>query len=77
MNENPAVEEKKSNPFLRFVKKHKILVIVILALIAIIVPLVCTVPSREALISAVPQDFIELEAKRIPSRIRISALCRR
>lgn len=64
MKENPAVEEKKSNPFLRFVKKHKILVIVVLALIAIIVPLVCTVPSKEALVSAIPQDFIELEAKK-------------
>ena len=64
MKENPAVEEKKSNPFLRFVKKHKILVIVVLALIAIIVPLVCTVPSEEALKGAIPQEFIELQAKK-------------
>lgn len=64
MKENPAVEEKKSNPFLRFVKKHKILVIVVLALIAIIVPLVCTVPSEASLKSAIPQEFIELEAKK-------------
>lgn len=64
MKENSAVEEKKPNPFLRFVKKHKILVIVILVLIAVTIPLILTVPTQEMLKSAVPQDFIELEAKK-------------
>ena len=64
MKENSAVEVKKGNPFLRFVKKHKVLVIVIIALIAVLIPLFCTVPSEEMLKSAIPQDFIELEAKK-------------
>lgn len=64
MKENPAVEAKKTNPFLRFLKKHKALFIVILAIIAAIIPLICTAPSEEALREAVPQDFIELEAKK-------------
>lgn len=64
MKEKPAVEAKKTNPFLRFLKKHKVLFIVILAIIAAIIPLICTVPSEEALREAVPQDYLELEAKK-------------
>lgn len=64
MKENPAVEANKSNPFLRFLKKHKVLFVVVVLLIAIIIPLICTAPSEETLRSAIPQDFIELEAKK-------------
>ena len=64
MKENPAVEAKKTNPFLRFLKKHKVFFIVILLLIAAIIPLICTVPSKETLLEEIPQEFIELEAKK-------------
>lgn len=64
MKENTAVDAKKTNLFLRFLKKHKVFFIVIALLIAAIIPLVCTAPTEETLKGAVPQSFFELEAKK-------------
>ncbi|MGN1338952.1 MAG: amino acid ABC transporter permease [Oscillospiraceae bacterium] len=54
----------KSAGFLRFVKKHRVLLIVLAVLIAVMIPLIITCPGETALKDAVPQEFTQLEAKK-------------
>lgn len=56
--------ENKPNSFIQFVKKHKIALIVIAVIIAIIIPLVVTAPSEADLKGAVSQEFIQLESRK-------------
>ena len=62
MNEEKT--KTTSAGLMQFVKKHRILLIVLAVLIAVIVPLVLTVPGEAALKDAVPQEFTQLEARK-------------
>lgn len=61
---NEVTKEKKENSFLKFVKKHRVLLIVIAVLIAVCIPLVLTVPNEADLKGAVSQEFQQLEARK-------------
>ena len=59
-------EEKTKKPagFLRFVKKYRVLLIVLAVLAAVMIPLFITCPNEQALKDAVPSEFTQLEAKK-------------
>lgn len=59
-------EEKNQNSvgFLRFVKKYRVLLIVLAVLVAVMIPLIITCPGEQALKEAVPSEFTQLDAKK-------------
>ncbi len=61
---NEETKEKKSTGFVAFVKKHRVLLIVLAVIIAVCIPLVLTAPDEATLESAVPQEFQQLEARK-------------
>lgn len=56
--------ENKPNTFITFVKKHKAALIVLAVIIAVLIPLILTVPSEADLKGAVSQEFIQLESRK-------------
>ncbi len=57
-------KEKSGNGFSAFLKKIRIPLIILLALILVCVPLVLTAPTEADFIENIPQSFLEIEAKR-------------
>lgn len=62
-------EKEKGTAGHALLKKFGIPLIVILALVAVCIPLVLTAPTREDFLENIPQSFLEIEAKResVPS----------
>lgn len=56
--------DNTQNAFVRFVKKHRVLLIVLAIIIIACIPLCITAPGQADFLEQVPQEFMELEAKK-------------
>lgn len=56
--------DNTQNAFVRFVKKHRVLLIVLAIIIIVCIPLCITAPGQADFLEQVPQEFMELEAKK-------------
>ena len=56
--------DNTQNAFVRFVIKHRVLLIVLAIIIIVCIPLCITAPKQADFLEQVPQEFMELEAKK-------------
>lgn len=56
--------DKKENAFVKWVKKHRVLLIILALVIVACIPLCITAPKLEDFVESVPQNFAQLESKR-------------